>query len=46
MMSVSDVSRTRAGRARDVIATLGPIQIDESRVNIRLGSGSMTKSAP
>ena len=36
----------RAGRASDVIATRGPIQNDESRVNSRFGNGSMTKSPP
>ena len=46
MRSVSEVSRIRAGRASDRIATRGPIQNEESRVNSRLGSGSMTKSAP
>jgi hypothetical protein len=40
------VSRLRAGNASDVIANLGPIQNDESRVNIRFGSGGMTKSPP
>ena len=46
MRSVSDVSRMRAGSASEVIATRGPIQNDESRVNIKFGSGSMTKSPP
>ena len=45
MRSVSEVSRVRAGSANEVMATRGPIQNDESRVNIRLGSGSMTKSS-
>ncbi|SHT36042.1 Uncharacterised protein [Mycobacteroides abscessus subsp. abscessus] len=46
MRSVSEVSRTRAGRASVVIANLRPIQKDESRVNNRFGNGSMTKSDP
>ena len=38
------VSRLRAGMARLVTATWSRIQTLESRVNSRLGSGSMTKS--
>ena len=43
--SATSRERVRAS-ASDVIATRGPIQNDESRVNSRFGSGSMTKSPP
>ncbi len=45
MISVSWLSRSRAGMASEVIATLSRIQTLESRVNSRLGSGSIRKSS-
>ena len=45
MSSVSSLSRLRAGIASDVIATRSRTHTEESRVNSRLGSGSMRKSS-
>ena len=45
MSSVSWVSRIRAGIASEVTATRSRTHTLESRVNSRLGSGSMRKSS-